>query len=71
MELEKLEKAINLKNKLDFVKKVNTDLNEMCIYIGSQQRIDICMDVHDRLKIAMQGELNIIEQEILNEIDDI
>ena len=71
MEINDLEKAIPLKKKLDFVKRVNTDLSEMCIYVGSMQRLDVFMEVNDRLKTVMQDELNRIEQEILTEINNI
>ena len=71
MDIDDLEKAIPLKKKLDFVKRVNTDLNGMCIYVGSQQRLDVFMEVNDRLKTVMQDELNRIGQEILTEINNI
>lgn len=72
MDIDNLEKGIPLKKKLDFVKKANNDLETgICIYLGSQQRLDGYMDVHNRLKTVMQDELNRIEQETLDEISNI
>lgn len=70
MDLEKLEKAIELKKKLDFVKEANKDLDETVIFIGTQKRLDVFMDIHERLKEVMQDEMNQIEQEILTEINN-
>lgn len=70
MDLEKLEKAIELKKKLDFVKEANKDLDETVIFIGTQKRLDVFMDIHERLKEVMQDEMKQIEQEILTEINN-
>lgn len=71
MDIGNLEKGIELKKKLDFVKEANKDLDETVIFIGTQKRLDVFMDVHDRLKEVMQDELNRIEQETLDEIKNI
>ena len=69
---DKLQKGIELLKNKNFVNQAIGSLEQdTCIYIGSSQRMDENMDIHNRLSNVLLKELKSIVKEIDKQIKEL